>query len=81
MQLNPDLQNDLSSAAKQKRIAESKMISAKADVQSAKLFRQAADSLDSKAAMQIRYLQTIQLIGKGSAPKIMFLPMQPKSTK
>jgi len=31
-QLNPDLQNDLSSAAKQKRIAESKMISAKADV-------------------------------------------------
>ena len=41
----------MSAAAKQKRIAESKIISAQADVESAKLLREAADVLDSKAAM------------------------------
>jgi len=35
------------------------VISAKADVESAKLLREAADILDTKAAMQIRYLETI----------------------
>jgi len=41
----------MAAAAKQKRIGESKVISAKADVESAKLLREAADMLDSKAAM------------------------------
>lgn len=59
MQLTPEMQNDMASAAKQKRIGESKVISAKADVESAKLLREAADILDSKAAMQIRYLETL----------------------
>jgi len=35
------------------------VISAKADVESAKLMREAADILSSKAAMQIRYLDVI----------------------
>ena len=65
----------MAAAAKQKRIGESKVISAKADVESAKLLREAADMLDSKAAMQIRYLETLQLIGKSQAPKVMFLPL------
>ena len=65
----------MAAVAKQKKIGESKVISAKADVESAKLLREAADILDSKAAMQIRYLETIQNIGKGVAPKVMFLPL------
>ena len=45
------MQTNLSAAAKAKRLGESKIISAKADVESAKLLRKAADILDSKAAM------------------------------
>ena len=51
MQLNKDIANEMAAVAKQKRIGESKVISAKADVESAKLLREAADILDSKAAM------------------------------
>lgn len=46
-------------AAKETRAAQAKVISAQGDVQSAKLMREAANLLDSKAAMQIRYLETI----------------------
>lgn len=74
--LNLQLQQDMATATKQRRIGESKIISAKADVESAKLLREAADILDSKAAMQIRYLETIQNMTKGQNPKIMFLPLQ-----
>lgn len=56
IQLSKDLQDSLSSAAKERRLAESKIISARADVESAKLMRLAAEELNSKAAMQIRYL-------------------------
>ena len=56
IQLSRELQDSLSSAAKERRLAESKILSAKADVEAAKLMRQAADELNSKAAMQIRYL-------------------------
>lgn len=44
----------MSAAAKMRRLGESKVISAKADVESAILYREAADMLNSKAAMQIR---------------------------
>lgn len=72
--LGPDLQQALSTAAKERRLAESKVISAKADVESAKLMREAADILSSKAAMQIRYLETIQHLSKSPNTKIVFLP-------
>lgn len=55
-------------------MAEAKLISAKADVESAKLMREAADILDSRTAMQIRYLETIGMIGKSNNTKIVFLP-------
>ena len=54
--VNPILQQALSVVAKEKKFAEAKIISAKADVDSAKLLREAADALSSKSAMQIRYL-------------------------
>ncbi|KAF7352177.1 hypothetical protein MVEN_01180900 [Mycena venus] len=47
----------LSSAAQQKRLGESKVIAARAEVDSARLMRQAADILASPAAMQIRQLE------------------------
>ena len=70
----PELQRTLSSAATAKRLAESKVISAQADVQSAKLMRTASDILNTPSAMQIRYLDTIANVGKASDPKIVFFP-------
>jgi len=74
--LNHDLQESLSSAAKERRLAESKLISARADVTSAKLMREAADILDSKSAMQIRYLDTDKKLAENGNTKIIFLPNQ-----
>ena len=72
--LNADLQETLSSATKMLRAAESKVISAKADVESAKLMREAADTLSSEAAMQIRYYETIQHLAHTPAAKVIFIP-------
>ncbi|EPS40603.1 hypothetical protein H072_5496 [Dactylellina haptotyla CBS 200.50] len=69
-----ELQDSLSMAAQSKRIGESKIIAARAEVESAKLMRQAADILSSNAAMQIRYLEAMQQIAKTSGSKVIFLP-------
>ncbi|OLL24016.1 Nucleolar protein 58 [Neolecta irregularis DAH-3] len=69
-----ELQDSLSMAAQAKRIGESKIISAKAEVESAKLMRQAADILASKPAMQIRYLEAMQAMAKSSGSKVIFMP-------
>ena len=74
MVLSNDLQQTLSSAAKMQRAAESKVISAKADVESAKLMREAADSLSSEAAMQIRYYETISHLANNGSQKVVFIP-------
>ena len=54
-------------------MAQSKIIAAQADVESAKLMRQAAEELNSKAAMQIRYLETVKRMGKEQM-RIIFIP-------
>lgn len=72
--LNDTLRNNLSSAAQAKRLAESTIIAAQAEVDSAKLMRQASDILNSDAAMQMRYLETLATIAKSSNTKIIFLP-------
>ncbi|UKZ77306.1 hypothetical protein TrVFT333_005026 [Trichoderma virens FT-333] len=69
-----DLQDSLSMAAQSKRIGESKIIAAKAEVESAKLMRQAADILSSAPAMQIRYLEAMQAMAKSANSKVIFLP-------
>ena len=61
-------------AAQSKRIGESKIIAAKAEVESAKLMRQAADILSSAPAMQIRYLEAMQAMAKSANSKVIFLP-------
>jgi regulator of protease activity HflC (stomatin/prohibitin superfamily) len=70
-----ELQQSLSSAATQKRIGESKIISAKADVDAARLMRQAADILASPAAMQIRQLEALQNMARTASSKVVFVPM------
>ncbi|KAL1894289.1 hypothetical protein Cpir12675_003717 [Ceratocystis pirilliformis] len=69
-----ELQESLSMAAQSKRIGESKIIAAKAEVESAKLMRQAADIMSSGPAMQIRYLEAMQAMAKSANSKVIFLP-------
>ncbi|KAI9672913.1 MAG: hypothetical protein M1829_004463 [Trizodia sp. TS-e1964] len=69
-----ELQESLSMAAQSKRIGESKVITARAEVEAAKLMRQAADILSSAPAMQIRYLEAMQAMAKSANSKVIFLP-------
>ena len=69
-----ELQNNLSAAATAKRIAEGKIIQAQADVDSAKLLREASDILNTHAAMQIRYLDAITGLAKANNTKVIFMP-------
>ena len=62
MKLNNDLSVAISSAAREVRLAESKLIQARADVESAKLMRESSNYLDNKTAMQVRYLETLALM-------------------
>jgi regulator of protease activity HflC (stomatin/prohibitin superfamily) len=71
-----DLQQNLSSAATAKRIAEGKIINAQADVDSAKLMREASDILNTPAAMQIRYLDALTSLAKANNTKIIFMPSE-----
>lgn len=57
------IERDLTSAARQKRISEATIISSKADVEAAQMLKQCADLLSTKAAMQIRYLEMVQKLG------------------
>ena len=59
--------------AKEKRLAESKILNAQAEVESAKLMRQTADILSGKAAMQIRYLEALKGIASNNGVKVVFL--------
>jgi len=73
--LSQDLQNTLSCVAAMQRAAISKLISAKADVESAKIMKEAADTLSSEAAMQIRYLKTISHVADSKTTcKLVFMP-------
>ncbi|QIW99804.1 hypothetical protein AMS68_005322 [Peltaster fructicola] len=72
-----DLQDSLSMAAQSKRTGEAKIIQARAEVESAKLMRQAADILSSAPAMQIRYLEAMQAMAKSANSKVVFLPGPP----
>ncbi|KAI7905555.1 uncharacterized protein BX663DRAFT_500138 [Cokeromyces recurvatus] len=69
-----ELQKSLSAAAQAKRVGESKIIFAKAEVDSAKLMREAADILSTPSAMQIRYLETLNSISRTENARVIFLP-------
>lgn len=57
-----ELQDSLSMAAQSKRTGEAKVIAARAEVESAKLMRQAADILSSAPAMQIRFVLHLMIL-------------------
>ncbi|CAK5284628.1 unnamed protein product, partial [Mycena citricolor] len=76
---SPEVSASLSSAAQQKRLGESKVIAARAEVDAARLMRQAADILASPAAMQIRQLEALQTMAKTGNSKVIFVPMQLQS--
>lgn len=63
-------------AAQSRRTGEAKVIAARAEVESAKLMRQAADILSSAPAMQIRYLEAMQQMARSANSKVIFLPAQ-----
>ena len=64
----------LASSAIAKRDAEAKIISAKADVEAAKLMREASDVLNTDSAMQIRFLETYNKLATSQNTKIIFMP-------
>jgi len=72
--LGAEVMANISAAATQKRLGESKVIAAQAEVASAKLMREAADILASKAAMQIRYLETLQAMAHAPGTRVIFMP-------
>ncbi|KAL4506592.1 hypothetical protein ABPG72_000163 [Tetrahymena utriculariae] len=71
MNMDQNISQQLASAAKEVRLAQAKIQNAKADVAAAEEQRKAADQLASKAAMQIRYLSTLERIASRS--KVVFL--------
>ena len=73
----------LSAAPIAKREAEAKIIMAQADVEAAKLMREASDFLSTDSAMQIRYLEQIGKLAGSDNAKIVFFPssMDDKGTK
>lgn len=72
--LPKNVQESLSKATEAKRIGESKIINARAEVELAKLMRKAADILASKPAMQIRYLDALQAVAKNAGLRVIFMP-------
>ncbi|KAF9918512.1 hypothetical protein BX616_008213 [Lobosporangium transversale] len=74
IKFSKSLQESLSSAAQAKRLAESKVIQAQSEVDSAKLMRQAAEFLNTPAAMQIRYLESMAAMARHSGNKTIFMP-------
>ncbi len=74
LKFSADLQETLSSAAKQQRLGESRVIAARAEVEASKLLREASDILNTPVAMQMRYLDTLNSMAKSSNAKIIFMP-------
>ncbi|KAI9189194.1 hypothetical protein H9P43_000622 [Blastocladiella emersonii ATCC 22665] len=76
--ISPDLVESLSAAAKQRRLGESKIIAAEAEVAAAKLMKAASEALNSQSAMQIRYLDTLKHLASTPHTKIVFVPDEPE---
>jgi len=72
--MGPELQENLSAAAVAKRQGASKVISAQAEVEAAKLMREASDILSTPAAMQFRYLETLQRMASHAQSRVIFVP-------
>lgn len=72
--LPQEFRNTFSSGAVAKRISEAQVIASKAEVEVAKLLKDAAAALSTDAAFQIRYITALEAISKSSNPKMIFFP-------
>ena len=68
------IQDLLASGATAKREAEAQIIMAKANVTSAHMMSEAAEQLNTPAAMQLRMLETYKVLSESQNAKIIFLP-------
>ena len=64
----------MSQAPIAKKIAEAKVILSQADVEAARLMKEASQALATEAAMQIRYIESLESIAKTGNPKFIFFP-------
>jgi regulator of protease activity HflC (stomatin/prohibitin superfamily) len=69
-----DQMANMSQGAVGKRIGEAFVIQSKADVEAARLMKEAAAILSTEAAMQIRYLESLESIARTANPKFIFFP-------
>lgn len=69
------MQKALSAQATAERSAAAKLIEAKADVQAAHLMRDAAEALNTPAALQIRELKTLKYIAGRPNTRTVFVSM------
>ena len=72
--LPEDQKANMSQGAISKKIAEAKVIQSQADVEAARLMREAAQILSTEAAMQIRYVESLEILSKTGNPKMVFFP-------
>eukprot|EP01112_Ceratiomyxa_fruticulosa_P021084 TRINITY_DN733_c0_g1_i2.p1 TRINITY_DN733_c0_g1~~TRINITY_DN733_c0_g1_i2.p1 ORF type:complete len:306 (+),score=57.12 TRINITY_DN733_c0_g1_i2:1022-1939(+) len=75
--MGAELQENLSAAAVAKRQGASKVISAQAEVEAARLMREASDIMATPAAMQFRYLDTLQKMATHAQSRVIFMPTSP----
>lgn len=66
------LADALSAVAKQRRVGESKIIAAKAEVEAAKLMREASEFLNTPAAFQMKYLETLDNMAKNPKTRVVY---------
>jgi hypothetical protein len=62
--------------SKTKRQVEANIISAKADLECARLYREASNIMDIKAAIQIRFLETLESMNKMPSQKATIIPLR-----
>lgn len=66
----------LASAAMAARSGEARVITSKAEVEVAELLKQSSEILSTKAAFQLRYLETLVAMSRaGKGPKTLFMPL------
>lgn len=75
--VSEEMQRHLSSAASAQREAAARVIEARGEVEAAKLYREAADCLNTPAALQIRYLETLKEMASNPGTRVIFVPLGP----
>ena len=60
------------SAAVARRNAQSKILVSQGQMEVAKMIHDGAEILDSKTAIQVRYLKTLEDVGRNSKTKMMY---------